>query len=232
MLNKKSPKANLENKRAVPLLMGLVIAMSVLYIALEWSSREIPVYVKTEIIIEDPVYPYIPPTKEAEKLPKPPKPIIEIEKKATTPTVIGNFNPMDSIGNLDSLRTFSILENNPIPKVAWVDTPPELTEPVDFLPAEDMPKFRKGNLTEYISKRIKYPEVAQRNGIGGTVFCEFIIDENGSVTNVRIVRGIDPDIDKEVIRVVENLPKWEPGKQNQKPVKVRQTIPVKFTVNR
>lgn len=98
---------------------------------------------------------------------------------------------------------------------------------------EEMPTFHGGDkaLREYIANAVTYPEVAQENGIQGKVYVSFVIDVDGSVTAAKIARGVDPSLDKESLRVVRELPKWKPGKEKGKPVKVQYTVPINFALN-
>ena len=96
-----------------------------------------------------------------------------------------------------------------------------------FAVVEDMPKF-PGNVQQWISKNIKYPMIAQENNIQGRVFVQFVIERDGSVTDVKVARSVDPSLDKEAIRVVKAMPKWTPGKQRNKPVRVSYTVPINF----
>ncbi|MCK4661782.1 MAG: energy transducer TonB [Bacteroidales bacterium] len=99
-----------------------------------------------------------------------------------------------------------------------------------FIIVEEMPEFPGGDsaLQKYICENLKYPETAKENGISGNVFVEFLIDKKGKVKDAKILRGVEPSLDKEALRVIKNLPKWKPGKQRGELVDVLFTIPVKF----
>jgi len=109
------------------------------------------------------------------------------------------------------------------------------TEPTakPFTTVEEMPSFPGGEkaLMDYISENLKYPTVAQEAGIQGRVIIRFVVDNDGSISNVNILRGIDPACDNEAVRVVEAMPKWKPGKQRGKPVSVYFTLPIVFRLN-
>jgi protein TonB len=102
-----------------------------------------------------------------------------------------------------------------------------------FVIVEEMPEFPGGELSlrKYIASAIKYPTVAQENGVQGTVFVSFVVDRDGGVSDVKVVRGVDPSVDKEAMRVVSNLPKWKPGKQRGKPVRVSYSVPIHFRLD-
>ncbi len=101
-----------------------------------------------------------------------------------------------------------------------------------FFIVEEMPEFPGGEkaLRSYIGKAVKYPAVAQENGIQGKVYVSFVVSKDGSVANATIARGVDPSLDAEALRVVNGLPKWEPGKQKGKAVNVSYTIPINFAL--
>ena len=100
-----------------------------------------------------------------------------------------------------------------------------------FVVVEDMPQFPGGNVQRWISKNVKYPILAQENGIQGKVFIQFVIEKDGSITDVKVMRGVDASLDKEAIRVVKSMPKWKPGKQRGKPVRVSYTLPINFQLS-
>lgn len=100
-----------------------------------------------------------------------------------------------------------------------------------FEVVEHMPEFTGGGmpaLMEYLSKNIKYPEAAMKKGIQGRGIVQFVVEKDGSITNVKILRGVDPELDKEAVRVVSAMPKWKPGTQRGEAVRVRFTVPVMF----
>ncbi|WP_167607336.1 energy transducer TonB [Maribellus sediminis] len=98
---------------------------------------------------------------------------------------------------------------------------------------EIMPEYPGGQeaLLKFISENVKYPENAIKNEIQGKVFVNFIIDESGAVTKVKVLRGVDDDIDKEAVRVIKLLEKWTPGKEKGKAVKVKYTLPINFALS-
>ena len=108
--------------------------------------------------------------------------------------------------------------------------PPKEEETKVFDVVEQMPSFPGGPsaLFEYLSKNIKYPVVAEENGIQGRVIVSFVVERDGSITDVRVVKSVDPSLDKEAQRVVKSMPRWIPGKQNGSAVRVKYTVPVTF----
>ena len=126
-------------------------------------------------------------------------------------------------------------EEIPVIEETVVDEADDIaTEPLEeALPvAEQMPEFPGGDeaLRKYLATSVKYPVIAQENGIQGRVFVAFVVDKNGNVTNVRVARPFDPNLDKEAVRVVQSMPKWTPGKQRGKAVKVSYTVPINFVL--
>lgn len=100
-------------------------------------------------------------------------------------------------------------------------------EVIAFVPSEDMPVFRR-IYKNGISKHVKYPQIALENGVQGKVFVQFVVEKDGSVSNIKVVRGVDASLDKEAVRVVSVMPKWKPGKQRGKAVRVAYTLPIAF----
>ena len=95
---------------------------------------------------------------------------------------------------------------------------------------EQMPQFKGGDaaLMAYLNSHIKYPVIAEENGIQGRVVTTFVVERDGSITDVKIIKSVDPSLDKEAVRVVKSMPKWNPGKQNGSAVRVKFTLPVTF----
>ena len=115
----------------------------------------------------------------------------------------------------------------------YVEVEEEEEEAEIFFIVEDMPSFQgKGQdgFRTYIAQNLRYPEIAAENGISGRVFVSFVVEPNGAVTSVKVVRGVDPALDAEAVRVVKSSPKWAPGKQRGKPVRVSFTFPINFVL--
>ena len=113
--------------------------------------------------------------------------------------------------------------------VAQPEPKPEVENKV-FDVVEQMPSFPGGNsaLMEYLQQNVKYPVVAQENGVQGRVVVSFVVEKDGSITDVKVVRSVDPSLDKEAARVVKSMPRWIPGKQNGSAVRVKYNVPVSF----
>ena len=111
--------------------------------------------------------------------------------------------------------------------------PPAIVEPEVLLVAEEMPQFEGGlaEMYRFIQRKMKYPAVPRRMEIEGTVFVSFVIDAQGNVSDVKVIKGAHADLDKEAARVIALLPAWKPGKQHNRNVAVRMSLPIKFTLS-
>jgi len=225
---KKSPKADLENKRGIFLEIGLVIALGVTLFAFEWTTKveqANSLGTMAEQEVEDEI---IPITRQEEVKPPPPPP---------PPKVVEVLNIVDDKTNIEDELQIDDTEadDKTVIDVAPIVTQTEKEEEDEaqvFFIVEEMPEFPGGELAlrKFIAQSIKYPVIAQENGIQGKVYVNFVVDRDGTVTNAKIARGVDPSLDKEALRVVNSLPKWKPGKQRGKPVKVSYTVPINFVL--
>ena len=143
------------------------------------------------------------------------------EELQETNTAIGAFTVE---GNDEATEVLKVKETIAEPE------PPKVEETKVFDVVEEMPQFPGGNsaLFEYLSKNIKYPVVAEENGVQGRVVVTFVVERDGSITDVKVVKSVDPSLDKEAQRVVKSMPHWIPGKQNGSAVRVKYTVPVTF----
>lgn len=171
-----------------------------------------------------PTIKYTPPVVKAddEVIDEDPPPFIEElqDIAISTKTQEGNEDGVD-LGILDAYGDGPIA-----PPV--VEAPPPKEQVFDRV--EQMPQFGSGDkeLMEYLAKNIKYPAIARENGIQGTVVVQFVVDKDGSITQPQVVRGIGGGCDEEALRVVKGMPKWQPGKQQGREVKVKFTLPIRF----
>lgn len=129
-------------------------------------------------------------------------------------------------------------ENNSNMKIImnreWLDSPADDPDNPVFDVVEEAPEFPNGGLPglmQFLSENIKYPVNAQKNGTQGRVTVQFIVNADGSLSNISIIRGVDPDLDGEAVRVISTMPKWKPGMQKGKPVRVKFTVPVMFRLS-
>ncbi|MBP3768342.1 MAG: TonB family protein, partial [Prevotella sp.] len=98
---------------------------------------------------------------------------------------------------------------------------------------EQMPSFPGGKeaMMSYVSRSIKYPTVAEENGTQGLVIVSFVVEKDGSISGAKVIRSVDPSLDKEALRIIRSMPRWTPGKQDGKPVRVKYTVPVSFRLH-
>jgi protein TonB len=225
---KKSSKADLENKKNVYFMIGLVIALGLMLLAFEWTTRPSKADSLGALNALDVEEEIIPITREQEIKPPPPPP---------PPKVVEVLNIVDDKTEIDDELEImdSEADDNTLINVAPVISAKEEEEEEEaqvFFIVEDMPEFPGGEmaLRTYIANAIKYPVIAQENGIQGKVYVTFVVGKDGSVSDAKIARGVDPSIDKEALRVVNTLPKWKPGKQRGKPVNVSYTVPINFVL--
>jgi len=222
---KKSPNATLEDKKFMYLLMGLVMVLSLFYIGLEWTKSEVTVYegdFASQLVEEE-----IEIIQTAQELPPPPPP--------PAPEIVEILNVVEN-----DVQVAEVEINTEDDKNKAVDmTPPATTigtgiveeeDNVVFQVVETMPSFPGGDaaLFKFLNDNIKYPVIAQENGIQGRVICQFVVNRDGSIVDVEVVRSVDPSLDKEAIRVIKAMPNWAPGKQRGKAVRVKYTLPVNF----
>jgi protein TonB len=229
MESKKSRKADLQNKKLLFREIGFILAFGLVFIAFEWTSvpKELEGFSQEEQ--SDVVQENVPVTRQkTRKEPPPPPP----PQSTEVLNIVENDVAID-----DEL----ILEQTGADQDTRVQidafTQEEESEDEEekiFVIVEDMPDFKGGGLkafTRYVQEHVEYPIVAQENGIEGTVFVRFVVDKDGSIIMVETMRGVDPVLDKAAIAAVSDAPKWDPGKQRGKPVKVCCTIPIVFMLN-
>ncbi len=219
---KKSEKASLEKDKLVYVLMGLVFVLSLVYVALEWTEQEVTKYevTDTEFLFEEEVE--IQQTSQETPPPPPPPAVQEVEV----------LNVVEDNVETETIEVTTEETETEVVIAAPVEAPvEEEEEEVVFVVVESMPEFPGGQqaLFKYLSDNVKYPVIAQENGIQGRVICQFVVNKDGSIVDVEVVRsGGDPSLDKEAIRVIKSMPKWKPGKQRGKAVRVKYTVPVNF----
>ena len=224
---KKSEKASLENKKLLFTEIGLVVALGILYFAFEYSSKEKQVALledTTEAIVEDEMI-------AIQNEPPPPPPAAP-----DIPVLSDQIDIIDDDIKVDD-NLFMNLEDD-ASGVEIMDYKEEEVveeeveeEAIPFQLVEEKPSFNGGDANEFskwVNSRLVYPEIAKENGVQGRVTLQFTVESDGRVTNVRVLRGVDESLDKEAVRVVSSSPKWKPGKQRDRAVKVTYTFPVIF----
>ncbi len=221
---KKSPKADLEKKKTLFLQTGFIISLALVLLAFEWKSYEkleIDIPDRTPFEVPEERIP-VPEDKEPPPPPEPPKTTTEIDIVKNDVDV---EDKVDIDVNMDS--------DEAVPK--WTPSLPDEVDVEDdkpFIAVEEDPGFPGGDQArlQYLASNIKYPQTARELGIQGTVYLSFIVEKDGSITNVEVLRGIGYGCDEEAMRVVRAMPKWEPGKQREKPVRVQFSMPIRFVL--
>ncbi len=222
---KKTPKADLENKKRLFLQIGMVVALVGVLVAFEWRTYERTEYdlgtLEMDFIEEED----IPITRqETPPPPPPPEPSTELIIVDDDVEVEEEF-----IIDVEATVTTEVQEYTPI----FVEEEEEIAEDVIFTVVEDQPSFPGGEEArmKYLIDNLRYPQMAREAGIQGTVFVTFVVERDGSVTDVRVLRGIGGGCDEEAVRVVRNMPRWEPGRQRGQPVRVQFNMPIRFVLN-
>lgn len=221
---KKSPKADLENKKTLFFEVGLIIALLVVFAAFEYKSydkRTIDLTQRTAEVITEEI---IPITEQKVKPPPPPPP-----KQVTQIKIVEDDVEVDDEIDIDVDADEDMEMEEYVPPEEEEE---DIGEAEIFTVVESMPEFPggMGELMKYLGTSIKYPPLAKESGIQGRVFINFVVEPNGEISNVKILRGIGGGCDEEAVRVVENMPRWKPGKQRGKAVRVSYNLPVKFTL--
>ena len=223
---KKSTKANLENKKLLFLELGLIISLGIVWFAFEWTSKETNVSVledNTEVLVEEEII------STNMDTPPPPPAAPKIPVLSDQIDIVD-----DEIEVNDDL--FMNLEddaNMGVEIMEYVEVEEEVVEEeaIPFQLVEEKPSFQGGDantFSKWVNGRLEYPEIAKENGVQGRVTLQFTVEKDGSVTKVKVLRGVDPSLDKEAVRVVSMSPKWKPGKQRDRAVPVTYTFPVIF----
>ena len=224
---KKAKKADLEGQKSTSLLIGYIITLATIFVAFEWTTRE---YKETEPVIYAASVPYeeeiIPITQET---PPPPPAAPKI------PVLSDQIDIVDDEIEIED-DMFMNLEDDAslgVEIMDYVEVEEEVVEEeaIPFQLVEEKPSFQGGDANQFskwVNQRLVYPEIAKENGVQGRVTLQFTVEKDGSVTKVKVLRGVDPSLDKEAVRVVSMSPKWKPGKQRDRAVPVTYTFPVIF----
>jgi protein TonB len=223
MEEKKSPKANLENKKLMFMQIGMIISLLIAWLAFEHKSydkREIDEsLLNREVVLDEEMVEI---TKQEEQKPQP----VETPQQTTQLEIVDDDVETEDLNINAEVEQNEVIEEYVAPEVVEE----EVSETEIFQIVEEMPSFPggEGKLMEYVAKNIKYPQIARETGIQGRVFVGFVVEPDGSISNVKLLRGIGGGCDEEAMRVIKSLPKWKPGKQRGKPVRVSYQIPVFF----
>lgn len=228
---KKSQSADLEGKKSTGLLMGFVLALAAMFVAFEWTQHDI------EVVSMEPVFSV---AMEEDMIPITQQPEVVAPPPAAAPKIAEILNIVDNETELVEEEVETSEEvNQAIVTVAGTGSVAQgpvapVVEEVDenqvYDVVEQNPRFPGGDeaMYKWLNDNIKYPPICQEQGIQGRVYLQFVVEKDGSITDVKTVRSPDPYLSKEAERVVNNMPRWSPGRQGGKPVRVKFTLPVMF----
>lgn len=223
---KKAPKVDLEKKKGIFFEVGLVLALGILLYAFEWKTETKKTQDMQGSEMEQVEEEIIPVTTQNTPPPPPPPPA---PKLTDLINIVDNDQDIDE--ELEITDADDETENTVVDVTKFDDFDEEDTGEAEiFQLVEKMPSFN-GNMNKWLKENVHYPVIAQENGISGRVYVAFVIEKDGSITDVKVLRSVDPALDKEALRVVKSMPKWNPGQQRNKPVRVSYTVPINFTLS-
>lgn len=224
---KKTPKADLENKKSLFLMVGLVIALGITGIALSMSSKP----------VADEYKPPKKETTEVEQVDNSRQDMQEQQPEVEKAKVQVITDVLNIVSNDQKIET----------NIAFIEDPDEfgdfeivieekeevIEEEEIFVNAEEMPTFQGGDLSKFrnwVQSNVKYPQIALENGIQGNVVIKFVVEKDGKLSNIQVLQSPDKTLSDAAVAVLQRSPKWKPGKQRNKPVRVTYTLPVSFKI--
>ncbi len=223
---KKSPKADLQNKKGLFLEIGLIVALLAVIAAFLYTPKEY----RIEKVDNN----YGPVEEEITEItrnePKPPEQPQKVEVKV--------FNDILDIVTNDAKITTDIsfedfADDLEITTQVVEVEEEEIEDDQPFIKVEKMPSFQGGDLNKFrnwVQERVRYPQIAQENGVSGKVVLSFVVEKDGTLTNIEVLQSPDRSLADEAVRVLKTSPKWEPGQQRNQPVRVKYTLPVDFRI--
>jgi protein TonB len=225
---KKSEKADLEKGKGTSILIGFVMALAVLFVSLEWTEREVEdnsdLYMARESTITEEMVPITLPEKKT--VPPPPAAVSQAD-------IIKIVDDDADIEEDIMVSTEDQVEWVDLDEIDYIEVEPEPEEEEIFMVVEESPEFPGGYeaYLQYLKKNIKYPAICRENNIQGRVIISFVVNKDGKIVDAEVVKGVNPQLDKEALRVISTMPNWKPGKQRGKPVRVKYSSPVNFRLN-
>ncbi|MBQ4499130.1 MAG: energy transducer TonB [Alistipes sp.] len=224
---KKTPKADLENKKSLFLMVGLVIALGITGIALSMSSKP----------VADEYKPPKKETTEVEQIDNSRQDMQEQQPEVEKAKVQVITDVLNIVSNDQKIDT----------NVAFIEDPDDfgdfeivieekeevIEEEEIFVNAEEMPTFQGGDLSKFrnwVQSNVRYPQIALENGIQGNVVIKFVVEKDGKLSNIQVLQSPDKTLSDAAVAVLQRSPKWKPGKQRNKPVRVTYTLPVSFKI--
>ena len=228
---KKSPQVDLERYHNLFVEVGLILALGICFVLFEWKTPVKGVQDLGGVVVQEIESEIIPITRQEQiKPPEPPPPprVVEVLNIVSNDVEVENELKIDDTEADD--RT--VIDVSPIlTNMERSDEKEEKEEPIFYI-VEQMPEFPGGEiaLRKFIANAIKYPVIAQENGVSGKVYVNFVVGKDGQVTNAKVIRSVDSSLDKEALRVVNSLPRWKPGLQRGEPVRVSFSVPISFVL--
>ncbi|HIU55041.1 MAG TPA: energy transducer TonB [Candidatus Gallibacteroides avistercoris] len=229
---KKLPNVDLEKKKLTSFLIGYVVILTVLYVSFEWTTTQVTRYKDISsqniLIEEDILNTFItppPPVKEKRLIPQEVfNPVVEEEDEETEQAETVSPPPPAT---------------EPTETVQPIITPPVPIEPEEeetpenyvFTFVDERPEFPGGGyaaLYKWLHEHLEYPEIARENNIQGRVYCQFTVNRDGSISDIKVIKGVTPILDREAVRTLQKMPKWKPGKRNGKTVRTQFQVSVAF----
>lgn len=201
-------------------MIGAVVALSVLLLSFEWKVYEKKVAELGKLVLDAEEDELIPITQQ--ELPPPPPP----PPQTTIIEIVEDDEEIEEELEIEDTEA----DEDEVVEIVEVEEEEEVAEEEIFTIVETNPSFPGGEakMYEFLGKNMKYPPIARDNNIQGRVYVSFVVEKNGAITDVRVLRGIGGGCDEEAIRVVKSMPKWSAGKQRGKPVRVRFNLPIVF----
>ena len=225
MTQKKSDRADLQNKRVLFTEIGCIVALALVYFGLEYSSAKTNTALLEEVGMMAEMEEMIPITFDT---PPPPPEMPKIPVLSDQIDIVDDDIEIEEIViNLEDHKDLGVEIIDYIP----VEEEDVTEETLPFVMVEQKPKFNGGDANEFskwVNSRLQYPQICIENGRQGRVTLSFTIKADGSLSDVKVLRGVDPALDQEAVRVVKSSPKWTPGKQRDRAVAVSYTFPVIF----
>lgn len=222
---KKSPKADLQNKRGLLLEIGLIFSLLCVITAFAYTPKEHRIEKMQDqvVVVEEEITEI---TRQDQKPPEPPKKV-EVKVIADILTAVTNETKITTeVDFAEFDEETEIIQQVEVEEEVVEDDQP-------FLIAETMPSFQGGDLNTFrnwVQSNVNYPQIALENGIQGRVFLSFVIEKDGRLTNIQVLKSPDRSLSDEATRVLQKSPKWSPGKQRNQVVRVKYTLPVDFRV--
>ncbi len=233
MQQKKTERADLEKRSFSFLEIGLIISLALVLLGFEWKTYDREV--ETEFV-SGPVQEIPEEMVQITQQKAPPPPPPAQAPSSVVLNIVDNTAIITADIRIDAEADESLVMEEyiapPPAPITKIEEEEEVFERQIFLVVEEQPEFEGGEagLMKYLSENIVYPTMARESGIQGTVYLTFVIERDGSVTDIQVLRGIGGGCDEEAIRVVQNMAKWKPGKQRGKPVRVQFRLPIKFVL--